>query len=262
MADDKILASKRDGIGSLVFNHPEKRNALSPDMALAAADAIEDFARDASVRVIVLSGAGDKAFVSGGDISRFESERATPEQMAEYSRKSARFRSTLLGVGKPTLAMIRGYCLGGGLAVALNCDLRFCAEDSQFGIPAARLGIGYGAERLTQLVQLVGPSVAKDILFSGRRLNAAEALRVGLVNQVMPASELEDFVNKYAATLAANAPLSIIASKRVIDEIVKDRQDRDNALCERVIGECFASQDYIEGRRAFMEKRKPVFTGK
>ena len=261
MANDKILSSKRDGIGSLVFNHPEKRNALAPDMALAAAEVIEDFERDPQVRVIVLSGAGDKAFVSGGDISRFEAERATPEQMAEYSRKSARFRSVLMGIGKPTIAMIRGYCLGGGLAVALNCDLRFCAEDSQFGIPAARLGIGYGAERLGQLVQLVGPSVAKDILFSGRRLNATEALRVGLVNQVLAASELEDHVNKYAATLAANAPLSIIASKRVIDEIVKDRQDRDNALCERVIGECFASQDYIEGRRAFMEKRKPNFTG-
>lgn len=262
MASDKILSSKRDGIGSLVFNYPEKRNALSPDMALAAADVIEEFARDPEVRVIVLSGAGDRAFVSGGDISRFEAERATPEQMAEYSRKSARFRSVLLGVGKPTIAMIRGYCLGGGLSVALNCDLRICAEDSQFGIPAAKLGIGYGAERLTQLVQLVGPSVAKDILFTGRRLNAQEALRVGLVNHVVPAGELAGFVASYAAGIAANAPLSIIASKRVIDEIVKDPADRDLTLCERVIADCFASEDYIEGRRAFMEKRKPAFTGR
>jgi enoyl-CoA hydratase/carnithine racemase len=262
MANDKILSSKRDGIGSLVFNHPEKRNALSPDMALAAAEVIEDFERDPQVRVIVLSGAGDKAFVSGGDISRFESERATPEQMAEYSRKSARFRSVLMGVGKPTIAMIRGYCLGGGLAVALNCDLRFCAEDSQFGIPAAKLGIGYGADRLGQLVQLVGPAVAKDIMFSGRRLNAQEALRVGLVNQVLPAAELADHVAKYAANLVGNAPLSIVAAKRVIDELVKDQADRDRALCERVIADCFASQDYIEGRRAFMEKRRPAFTGR
>ncbi|RPI41127.1 MAG: enoyl-CoA hydratase [Betaproteobacteria bacterium] len=262
MDNDKILASKRDGIGSLVFNHPEKRNALSPDMALAAAEIIQGFERDPDVRVIVLSGAGGKAFVSGGDISRFEGERSTPEQLAEYSRKSERFRSALIGVGKPTIAMIRGYCLGGGLSVALNCDLRFCSDDSQFGIPAARLGIGYGAERLTQLVNLVGPSVAKDILFSGRRLNAAEALRVGLVNQVLAASELEQYVDRYAAGLAANAPLSIIAAKRVIDEIVKDREQRDTALCDRVIAECFASQDYVEGRRAFMEKRRPVFTGR
>ena len=261
MANDKILSSKRDGIGSLVFNHPEKRNALAPDMALAAAEVIDDFERDPQVRVIVLSGAGDKAFVSGGDISRFESERATPEQMAEYSRKSARFRSGLMTIGKPTIAMIRGYCLGGGLAVALNCDLRFCAEDSQFGIPAAKLGIGYGAERLGQLVQLVGPAVAKDIMFSGRRLNAQEALRVGLVNQVLPATELADYVGKYAANLVANAPLSIVAAKRVIDELVKDQAERDRALCESVIADCFASQDYIEGRRAFMEKRRPAFSG-
>jgi enoyl-CoA hydratase/carnithine racemase len=139
MPNEKILSSRRDGVGSLVFNQPEKRNALSPDMALAAAEIIEDFERDSDVRVIVLSGAGDKAFVSGGDISRFESERATPEQMAAYSRKSERFRTALRGVGKPTIAMIRGYCLGGGLSVALNCDLRICSEDAQFGIPAARL---------------------------------------------------------------------------------------------------------------------------
>ena len=262
MANDKILSSKRDGIGSLVFNHPEKRNALSPDMALAAAEVIEAFERDPEVRVIVLSGAGDKAFVSGGDISRFESERATPEQMAEYSRKSARFRSLLIATGKPTIAMIRGYCLGGGLSVALNCDLRICAQDSQFGIPAAKLGIGYGAERLGQLVHLVGPSVAKDILFTGRRLDAAEALRVGLVNHVVPAAELADFVGKYAANMVSNAPLSIVAAKRVIDEIVKDKEERNPALCERVIADCFGSQDYIEGRRAFMEKRRPVFTGR
>ena len=262
MQNDKILSSKRDGVGSLVFNQPEKRNALSPDMALAAAETIEDFERDSNVRVIVLSGAGDKAFVSGGDIARFESERATPEQLAEYSRKSERFRSALRGVGKPTIAMIRGYCLGGGLSVALNCDLRISSEDAQFGIPAARLGIGYGAERLTQLVHLVGPAVAKEILFTGRRMSAQEALRVGLVNQVVPAAELEAYVANYAATMVANAPLSIVAAKRVIDEIVKDRQERDPALCERVIADCFGSQDYIEGRRAFMEKRRPVFTGR
>jgi enoyl-CoA hydratase/carnithine racemase len=262
MQNEKILSSRREGVGSLVFNQPEKRNALSPDMALAAAEIIEDFERDSDVRVIVLSGAGDKAFVSGGDISRFESERATPEQMAAYSRKSERFRTALRAVGKPTIAMIRGYCLGGGLSVALNCDLRICSEDAQFGIPAARLGIGYGAERLTQLVHLVGPAVAKEILFTGRRMGAQEALRVGLVNQVLPAAGLEAYVGNYAATMAANAPLSIVAAKRVIDEIVKDKQERDQTLCERVIADCFGSQDYIEGRRAFMEKRRPVFTGR
>jgi enoyl-CoA hydratase/carnithine racemase len=149
---DKLIVSKRDGIGSLIFNNPEKRNAVSVDISLAAADVIESFAADSEVRVIVLSGAGDKAFVSGGDISTFEKGRATPEQVAEYQKLSSRFRAVLRAVGKPTIAMIRGYCLGGGLAIALNCDLRFCSEDAQFGIPAARLGIGYGAEGIGLLV--------------------------------------------------------------------------------------------------------------
>jgi len=262
VATDKILSSKRDGVGSLIFNNPEKRNAFSLEMSLAAADVIEDFAADPDVRVIVLSGAGDKAFVSGGDISKFEGARATPEQVAEYTRKGARFRTLLRSVGKPTVAMIRGYCLGGGLAIALNCDLRIAADDSQFGIPAARLGIGYNAEGLTQLVRLVGPSTAKEILYTARRYNAQEALRIGLINQVVPVAELADYVAKYAATIAGNAPLSIVSAKRVVDEIVKDAADRDVALCEKVVADCFKSQDYIEGRRAFMEKRRPVFTGR
>lgn len=261
MAHDKLITTKRAGIGSLIFNNPEKRNAVSLDISLAAADVIDDFARDPDVRVIVLSGAGDKAFVSGGDISKFEQARATPEQVAEYSRKSARFRTALRSVGKPTIAMIRGYCLGGGMAIALNCDLRICSEDAQFGIPAARLGIGYNADGISLLVHLVGPSVAKDILFTGRRFTAQEALRVGIVNHVVPAEALEDYVANYAANIAGNAPLSILSAKRVIDELVKDRAERDTALCDQVVAACFASQDYIEGRRAFMEKRKPMFTG-
>ena len=259
---DKLIATKQDGIGSIIFNNPEKRNAISLEMSLAAADAIEDFAADPNVRVIVLSGAGDKAFAAGADISRFEKDRATPEQVAAYTEKSARFRIGLRHVGKPTIAKIRGYCIGGGMGVALNCDLRICAEDAQFGIPAARLGIGYAAEALRQLVRLVGPSTAKEVLFTARRYNAQEALRLGIVNQVVPIGELDDYVAKYAAGIAGNAPLSLIAAKRVVDEVVKDREERDDALCEKVVAACFASQDYVEGRRAFMEKRKPAFLGR
>lgn len=262
MDEDKILVSVSEGIGSLVINNPEKHNAFSIEMSLAAADAIERFSTDSSVRVIVISGAGERSFVSGGDISKFEQSRATPDQVADYARKQARFRDVLRGVGKPTVAKIRGYCLGGGLTIALNCDLRFCADDAQFGVPAARLGLPYGIDPITQIVRIVGPAVAKDIMFSGRRLDAAEALRVGLVNQVLPARELDAFVGKYASTLVKNAPLTIVASKRIIDEAVKDAAMRDAARCEEAVDACFRSEDYIEGRRAFMEKRRPTFTGK
>jgi len=257
-----LVEEAAPGVRRLTLNRPEKRNAISLEMSLAAADVIDDFASDPEVRVIVLSGAGDKAFVSGADISRFDKDRATPEQVAEYTKKAARFRVGLRAVGKPTIAKIRGYCLGGGLGLALNCDLRICAEDAQFGIPAARLGVGYAAEALNQLVRLVGPSTAKEVLFTARRYNAQEALRVGLVNQVVPVAELDDYVAKYAAGIVGNAPLSIIAAKRVVDELVKDPEERNDALCEQVVAACFASQDYIEGRRAFMEKRKAVFAGR
>jgi len=262
MADEKILAEKKGAVGTLTFNAPEKRNAISPEMSEAAAEVLEDFSADDAIRVIVLTGAGDKAFVSGGDISTYEKQRATAEQQAAYNKRSARLRTVLRNAGKPTIAKIRGYCLGGGMAIALNCDLRICSEDAQFGIPAAKLGIGYGVDALALLVQLTGPSVAKEILFTARRINAQEALRTGVVNQVVPAAELDAFVDSYAQTIAANAPLSIIAAKRTIDECVKDGQDRNTELCEQLVADCFASQDYIEGRRAFMEKRKPVFTGR
>ena len=158
--------------------------------------------------------------------------------------------------------MIRGYCIGGGFAVALNCDIRVATEDSSFGIPAAKLGIGYASARLGQLVELVGPSAAKDILFTGRRVPAPEALRLGMINYMVTSGELEAFVENYAMTIGNNAPLSILAAKRGIDEYVKDADKRDLALCEKVVADCFASQDYVEGRRAFMEKRKANFTGR
>jgi len=259
---DKILGTKKGAIGTLTFNYPEKHNAMSPEMSQAAAAVINDFAGDPAVRVVILRGAGSKAFVSGGDISKYEGNRSTPEQIAAYNKMSVGFRTSLRGIGKPTIAMIRGWCLGGGLAIALNCDMRICSEDAQFGVPAARLGIGYGAESLGQLIELCGPSVAKEILYTARRYTAHEAHRIGLVNHVLQAGVLEAFVMQYAETMAGNAPLSIVAAKRVIDEYVKDVDKRDQALADKAVADCFASQDYIEGRRAFMEKRKPVWTGK
>ena len=262
ISTDKILGTKKGAIGTLTFNYPEKHNAMSPEMSQAAGAVIDDFAGDPSIRVIVLRGAGSKAFVSGGDISKYENNRSTPEQLAAYNKMSSGFRVSLRGVGKPTIAMIRGWCLGGGLAIALNCDMRICSEDAQFGVPAARLGIGYAAESLSQLIELVGPSVAKEVLYTARRYTAHEAHRIGLVNHVLQAGMLEAFVAQYAATMADNAPLSIVAAKRVIDEYVKDPGKRDQALADKAVADCFASQDYVEGRRAFMEKRKPVWSGR
>jgi len=262
MTTDKILASREGPIGFLVFNNPERRNAVSLEMWQQAGEVIADFAHDDSVRVIVLAGAGDRSFVSGADISRFEDERASAGAQERYAKTSSGMRKILREVGKPTIAMIRGYCIGGGMSLALSCDMRICSDDSQFGIPAARLGIGYGIEGLRRLVELVGPSAAKEFIYTARRYRAEEALRMGIVNQVFPAQSLGAAVREIANTIAVNAPLSILTAKRVVDELMKDPAERNVALCEQLVKDCGASEDFIEGRRAFMEKRKPAFEGR
>ena len=262
MTTDKILANREGPIGFLIFNNPERRNAVSLEMWQKAGEVVAEFARDDSVRVIVLAGAGDKSFVSGADISKFEDERANADAQARYAKTSSGMRAILREVGKPTIAMIHGYCIGGGMSLALSCDLRICSDDAQFGIPAARLGIGYGMEGLRRLVELVGPSAAKEFIYTARRYKADEALRMGIVNQVFPVQSLDAAVRELANTIAVNAPLSILTAKRVVDELMKDPADRDTALCEQLVKDCGASQDFIEGRRAFMEKRKPVFRGR
>jgi len=262
MATDKIQSKKDGGIGWLIFNNPEKLNAVSLEMSQAAGDVLEDFAADSAIRVIVLRGAGDKSFISGGDISTFEKERSTPESRANWEKIRSRARKLLATLEKPTIAMIRGYCLGGGMGWALGCDLRICSEDAQFGIPAAKLSIGYSANAIKNLIDLVGPSTAKEVLYTARRYTAEEALRLGLVNQVVPAAELEGYVRSYAETIANNAPLSILSSKTAVNELLKEPSQRDMALVTRRVEAALSSQDHIEGRKAFLEKRKPIFTGK
>ena len=258
---DKVLSRKDGCVGSLIFNNPERRNAVSLDMWAAASRIMEDFANDDDVRAVVISGAGAKAFVSGADISRFESERANEEAQARYSAIVAKANDLIYAFPKPTIAMIRGYCLGGGLGLAVCCDLRIASDDSRFGIPAAKLGVGYGFVGIKRLAVLVGPSFTKEIFYTARQFDAAEALAMGLVNRVVPGEKLETYVKDYTDTISANAPLTVNAVKFIVNQTAVDPDKRDLDHCAALVKRCFDSDDFIEGRRAFMEKRKPAFTG-
>jgi enoyl-CoA hydratase/carnithine racemase len=261
-ADGKILQSLSGGIGIVTFNNPEKRNAMSLDMWEGLGQSLVELRDDPDVRVVILTGAGDKAFVSGADISQFEKTRHNAEASEEYSRRSAAQRALLADYPKPTIACIRGFCLGGGMQVAMLADIRFAAENSQFGIPAAKLGIAYGYDGLRNLVSLVGPSWARLIMYTGMRIDSAEALRIGLVDRVLPDAELWDATLEVARTISGNAPLAIKAAKITIAQVLKDAGARDMDAIKDIGTACMDSEDFREGRRAFMEKRKPVFRGK
>jgi enoyl-CoA hydratase len=259
---DKLLVHLSGPVAILTFNNPAKRNALSGDIRAALPGALEALQADPQVRVIVVTGAGDRAFVSGADISEFGEQRTSPAGRAEFDASMAAIGRAWASLDKPAIAMIRGFCMGGGLLTALEADIRIAAEDSQFGIPAARLGLGYGFGGVTTLMNLVGPARTAEILFSARRFSAAEALQMGLVNRVVPAAELADHVMTLAADIAANAPLTVAAAKAAIREASRPSDRRDLARVEAMVEACFRSQDYLEGQRAFAEKRPPVFTGR
>jgi enoyl-CoA hydratase len=258
---DKMLARRDGHVGYVIFNNPERRNAVSLEMWARTAEILEEFARDKDVRVVVFTGAGDKAFVSGADVSRFESERASADSQKVYAQTVERTSAAIYEFPKPTIAMIRGYCIGGGLGIAICCDLRICADNARFGIPAAKLGLGYGYTGVRRLTDVVGPSFAKEIFYTARQFDAEEARMMGIVNRVVPNAELETYVKTYADTIGGNAPLTVKTAKFIVNEAMKDESERDLARCRELVEECFASKDYVEGRRAFMEKRKPAFTG-
>jgi enoyl-CoA hydratase/carnithine racemase len=257
----KVLARVEDSVGWLTLNNPERRNAVSVAMWHDIGEVLQAFEADPAVRVAVLHGAGGKSFMAGADISEFAAQRHDAASAASYREAIKDARNRLDTFAKPLIAMIQGYCIGGGMAAALAADLRIASDDSKFAIPAARLGLAYDVESLSGLVAVVGLPFAKEIMMTARWLTADEALRIGLVNRSVPAQDLEEATRSWARSIVENAPLSVRASMVALDEIAARPGRPDLARIDAAMRICFDSADYAEGRAAFMEKRTPRFTG-
>ncbi len=259
---DWMLGHSEDGIGWMIFNHPERHNALALEMWQGISDILSHFAQDDSVRCVVMRGAGGKAFVSGADISEFDTKRSSAEQKEAYGKIAGHASRWLATFEKPLIALIEGYCIGGGLATALSADIRFASPDSTFAIPAAKLGLGYDYQGLAKLARIVGPARARDIMFSARFIEADEALDMGLINFIVDRESIEQEVVDYAHRIAGNAPLTVKAAKAAIDAWERGGREQDLNAVRMLVDECFDSSDYQEGRRAFKEKRTPDFSGR
>lgn len=262
MDHDKLVSYRAGSAAHVVFNNPERHNAVSLHMWERLHELLADLADDAGVRALVLSGAGGKAFVSGADISKFETERAGRDATERYNATAAAAYEALAAFPRPTIAKISGSCFGGGVNLAVCCDLRVASSDARFGVPAARLGVGYGLDAVRRLANTVGMTFALDLLYTGRHISAAEARSIGLVTHVVAHDELDEYVTQLTETIGRNAPRTIEAIKAAAVELGRNESDRDVARVEALVRACFESDDYIEGRRAFAEKRPPKFTGR
>lgn len=257
----QVRTTIENGIGTLVFDHEARRNAITGEMWDAIPDAAAMLDADDDVRVVVMRGAGEVAFVSGADISEFENNRVGASA-AEYDRRNARAFAALSSMSKPLIALIHGFCVGGGCAIALTADFRYSADDGVFAIPAAKLGLGYHAGGLEALVDVVGQARAREIFFTARRFDAQAALRAGLVNDVIAKGQLDAHVMEIAGEIASNAPLTLTSAKLILGEIRKPRDARDTKTIDASILACYESGDYSEGVRAFLEKRAAQFKGR
>ena len=257
----KIIVKKDNGIGQLIFNQPNKRNAISLDMWQEIAAISQQFSKDDGIRVLVIKGAGDEAFSAGADISEFETYRSSERETLNYNQTMVSALDALDNLKKPIIGLIHGYCIGGGASIALHCDIRIADETSRFAIPAAKLGLAYHWEDVRLLTSIVGPAFAREILYTGRQFSSQEAIQMGLINRVVSSADIVAFVEKYANEIANNAPLTVKATKQMVSETLKDANIRNVSLMNRLVDTCFHSQDYREGRLAFVEKRRPVFKG-
>ena len=260
--NDEILVQQAGPIATVVINRPRARNAINLAMWGELARVTEGLVKDDSVRAVVYRGAGTEAFASGADIKEFPESRKDAESAQRYNATTAQAYTAVRECPKPTIAMIYGFCMGGAMGVAMGCDLRFAAEGSKFGIPAARLSIVYPAEAIAQLVDLVGPAYAKDILYSARTLSDREALAIGLIQRLVPAAELEQTTLDYLKVVAENAPLSIRGSKATIQAYLAGFNEENRAKLRALSTQASTSEDYREGTRAFLEKRRPTFQGR
>ena len=259
--DKKILSEIVNGVGRFTINNANKRNAMSKLMWHQMGDIFDDWATNPEVRVIVICGAGDKCFCAGNDISEFADVRNTKANIIAYNQVTERAYKALRSIPKPTIAVIEGYCIGGGLELALLCDLQFAASTATFGITSAKLGLGYKLEDVLLLIENISMKSAKELLFTGRKFSAVDALRWGLINRITEPENLIDTVNTYVDEIVANAPLSVKAAKIIIQEATKSDEKPNTQLCQALVDTCHESQDYQEGQNAFSEKRKPTFNG-